>query len=179
MSDVYLSRLSPATHHVEMIHDLLLDGLLIDFSELEAQCLNDVHLLHIAHGVEEQGRLTIMIRELGSTHALLHSPRQRGRLVEVSAVAGGHGVRGAEPVGPVVWPLVDRAPHVAVALGVEDGTDGSVDGQLAEVDAAETGGLSVEVGEGAQVKQRIAGWKQEIEVSRQPFTGNSFSGSSY
>lgn len=76
-----------------------------------------------------------MLAELGSPNAFLDTGGESSRGVIVSSLLGRDRMRSAEPVGEVIWAVVDSHPHETIALGIEDWANGAIDRKLGEVDA--------------------------------------------
>ncbi|KAI9166472.1 LOW QUALITY PROTEIN: putative two component histidine kinase [Paramyrothecium foliicola] len=136
-------------------HALVDDGL-VAVVQLEGQGVHQVRLLNLGERVEEELGLVDVLLELGAPGALLDALHLGGELDKTALGLGGRGLL-LEAVGPVVHlALGDGVAALAVAVEVHDGADGLVDGQLLPVDA-QTGQLSVEIGEVSALQERIVG----------------------
>lgn len=105
---------------------------------------NHVRLLVVGERVHEELGLVIMLLELFAPYALLDAGNLLSEL-EVAAMVRRDRWSGVEAVRPVVnLTFVDVMVHLAVAVEVHDGANGTIDGQLLPVHS-ETRDLSVEV----------------------------------
>ncbi len=137
-----------------------LDGLLVALVQLEGVGGDDVFALGRGHAEPEEAWLGKVVRERGRCLTdLARLGDLHGRFDEGGRSGSGQeGAASVEAVGPVGGDAgVDGALVHSVAEHVVDGGVRPVDGDMAEVRAAESADLCVEVGEEPSGEQRVVG----------------------
>lgn len=161
---------------VEVVDRSLLDTLVLALAELKLDGRDDVLLLDRVERVVEHGRLVEVLVELGRSLSGLDAvdgslqgtkrgsqtrdlKKQKWKRTNGVGLEGS--LRGRNDLGRVesVRAVVDRAlvddsGHLAVSDVAEDGADGSVDGQVFEVDS-DSGDLGVEVREVSTLEEGV------------------------